>query len=191
MGLNTRRLTGAKMDQELRAAANDVFLRLRRARRRLVLAESCSGGLVAAALVGVPGISEWLCGSAVTYRDDTKHRWLGVSQAALSDPAVTAVSEFVACQMASGVLQSTPEADLAVVTTGHLGPGAPAGQDGLVFLGVANRSGTQVASRAERHILTSPEPTSPADAEGRQRRQREAALLALRCVVRELDAKTA
>lgn len=179
------------MDQELRAAANEVFVRLRAKRRRLVLAESCSGGLVAAALVGVPGISEWLCGSAVTYRDDTKHCWLGVSQAALGDPAVTAVSDFVACQMSGGVLQGTPEADLAVVTTGHLGPGAPAGQDGLVFLGIAHRRETQVASRAERHALTSPEPTSPADAEGRQRRQREAALLALRCVVRELDAITA
>jgi len=174
------------MDEELMAAASEVFRLLRETRQRLVLAESCSGGLVAAALVGVPGISEWLCGSAVTYRDKTKHGWLGVAQEALDDPRVTAVSEIVARQMAVGALQRTPEADLAVTTTGHLGPGAPAGQDGLVFLGVATRRETQITSRAERHTLVSPEPASSTDSEGRQRRQREAALLALRCVAHAL-----
>ena len=176
------------MDSELMQAASDVADLLARTQTRMVLAESCSGGLVAAALVGVPGISDWLCGSAVTYRDDTKHRWLGVSQSALDDPAITAVSEIVACQMAGGVLQSTPEADLAVVTTGHLGPGA--GElDGVVFLGVATRDEAQIRVEAERHNLVSPEPAGRQDREGRQRRQRETTLLALRCVIRALGAR--
>ena len=105
---------------------------------KVVFAESCTGGLVSAALARVPGISDFLCGSAVTYRLDTKAKWLGVSEALLLDPGP--VSEAVARAMAHGVLVHTPEADIAASITGHLGPNAPDGQDGLVFIGVACRS---------------------------------------------------
>ena len=50
----------------------------RRRANALVLAESCTGGLAAAALATIPGISRWFCGSAVTYRDQTKIDWLAV-----------------------------------------------------------------------------------------------------------------
>ncbi len=109
---------------------------------RVVFAESCTAGLVSASLAGVPGISAWLCGSAVTYREAEKQDWLGVSADDLRK--FTAVSEPVARQMAVGVLSRTAEAQYAASITGHLGPDAPPGFDGVVFIGVARRLGDTV-----------------------------------------------
>lgn len=170
------------VDPGLLNAAAEVAALLQESKVRLVLAESCTGGLVAAALVGIPGISDWFSGSAVVYRDDTKHRWLGVSETDLADPAITAVSDCVARQMAEGVLRETPEANWSVSTTGHLGPGVPSSVDGLVFVAAARRNGERIVSRAEQMRLTSPSPTGPADHAGRAARQREAALFAMRVI---------
>ncbi len=104
---------------------------------RVVLAESCTAGLVSATLARVPGISAYLCGSAVTYRNRTKKDWLGISSSLLADPGP--VSELAARQMAQGVLRLTPEADIALSVTGHLGPNAPREFDGLVYVGWARR----------------------------------------------------
>lgn len=106
---------------------------------RVVFAESCTAGLVSAALSRIPGISSWHCGSAVTYRNDTKHQWLGVSEELLYPPGPGPVSEAVARAMALGVLEKTPEAQIAASVTGHLGPNAPIEQDGEVWLAVASR----------------------------------------------------
>lgn len=170
------------MDSELLNAAVEVAALLKASRRRLVLAESCTGGLVAASLVGIAGISDWLSGSAVVYRDGTKCRWLDVSETDLADPAITAVSDVVARQMAEGVLRKTPEADWGLSTTGHLGPGASSSMDGLVFFGTAQREGERIVSRAEQVRLVSPTPAGPTDHAGRAARQREAALMAMRAV---------
>lgn len=137
---------------------------------RVVFAESCTAGLVSASLAKVPGISEHHCGSAVTYRNDSKHRWLGVSAELLQRPGP--VSNIVACQMAEGILRRTPEADWAAAVTGHLGPNAPQRLDGVVYVGIARRGGASRGKRskivvdAAKHRLTS---------EGRDARQREAA----------------
>ncbi len=119
--------------------AHEVARKLADSRVRIVFAESCTCGMIACELGKVPGVSAWLCGSAVTYRDDTKVLWLGVNQSDIDRS--TAVSDPVARQMAEGVLSNTPEADLAFSTTGHFGPAAPAGLDGVVFVGVAKRVG--------------------------------------------------
>ncbi|MEM9589223.1 MAG: nicotinamide-nucleotide amidohydrolase family protein [Planctomycetota bacterium] len=105
---------------------------------RFVVAESCTAGLVASTLGRVPGISQALCGSAVTYRNDTKIEWLSVSTASIQRH--TAVSDVVAVEMARGVLAKTPEASLAAAITGHLGPDAPQGMDGRAYIAIANRS---------------------------------------------------
>lgn len=104
---------------------------------RIVLAESCTAGLAAASLAQIPGISDWLCGSAVTYREATKQAWLDVSASDLRD--YSAVSEPVAVQMALGVLNLTAEADVSGSITGHLGPGAPPELDGVIYVAVARR----------------------------------------------------
>ncbi len=107
-------------------------------KRRIVFAESCTGGLVSNALTRIAGISEWLCGSAVVYRIETKAEWLGIGRDVLQKPGP--VSRVVATLMAEGVLAKTPEADLAASVTGHLGPNAPARQDGLIYVGLSRRS---------------------------------------------------
>ncbi len=88
--------------------------------QRIVLAESCTAGMVSAALGMIPGISNHLCGSSVTYREETKMRWLGISADLLQ--AKSAVSREVTEAMAVAVLQRTPEAHCSAAITGHLGP---------------------------------------------------------------------
>ena len=104
--------------------------------QQLVLAESCTAGLAASRLGGVPGISRNFCGSSVVYQEGTKQDWLDISESLLESEG--AVSEPVARQMALNSLQQTGTATLATSITGHLGPGAPAELDGQVFVGVAH-----------------------------------------------------
>lgn len=129
------------MPANLKELARRLAETLRRCRCRVVFAESCTGGLVSAALAQVPGISEFHCGSAVVYRLNTKTRWLGVSADLLVSPGP--VSEIVARDMVAGVLLKTPEADWSAAITGHLGPHAPDGMDGLVYIGIARRDPQQ------------------------------------------------
>jgi nicotinamide-nucleotide amidase len=125
-------------DRELTALAGRVVGQLRARRTQIVLAESCTGGLAAATLARIPGVSEVLCGSAVVYQVETKARWLQVSRELLDHPGP--VSREVAAAMAAGVLTSTPRADVSAAVTGHLGPGAPPAQDGLAYLAFAVRA---------------------------------------------------
>ena len=124
--------------------AAEVVDHLRRRRIVLALAESCTGGAVAATLTAVPGVSDVFAGSFVTYRDDSKRRWVGVDAEAIE--AETSVSASVAHMMARGALRQTPEATKAISITGHLGPNAPAEQDGVAFIGIA-RGGNKVDVR--------------------------------------------
>jgi len=120
------------------SAARRVARLLRQTNRKIVFAESCTGGLVSGALTKIPGISNFHCGGVVVYRNETKQAYLGIPAALLKDPGP--VSPEVAEIMATKVLQRTPEADLAAAVTGHLGPNAPAKLDGLVFIAVARRA---------------------------------------------------
>jgi PncC family amidohydrolase len=125
---------------------------------RIVLAESCTAGLVSAALGAIPGISAYLCGSAVTYREPTKTAWLGVSAAEIAQS--TAVSEPVTRQMALGVLERTPEADFSAAITGHLGPDASADADGTIYIAIAQRkpNGPQLISVNQRKLAATDRP---------------------------------
>ncbi|MDP7204714.1 MAG: CinA family protein, partial [Pirellulaceae bacterium] len=105
--------------------------------QQLVLAESCTAGLAASRLGGMPGISRHFCGSSVVYQEGTKQDWLDISASLLESQG--AVSEPIARQMALNALQQTGTATLSASITGHLGPGAPAELDGQVFVGVAYR----------------------------------------------------
>ncbi|WP_339728672.1 nicotinamide-nucleotide amidohydrolase family protein [uncultured Gimesia sp.] len=115
--------------------------------QRLVIAESCTGGLVATLLTSLPGISEYFCGSAVVYRWDTKMKWLGVQPETLEK--YTDVSVETAREMALGVLRQTPEASVAASITGHLGPDAPRQQDGMICIAVAFRTASGLDSPPE------------------------------------------
>ncbi len=88
-------------------------------RSRLITAESCTGGMVAAELTSRPGSSEWFEGALVTYRLSAKRRLLGVPAAMLE--RYGAVSEPVARAMAEGALRVS-DADVSVAITGIAGP---------------------------------------------------------------------
>jgi competence/damage-inducible protein CinA-like protein len=87
--------------------------------RRLALAESCSGGLLAARITDLPGASGYMVGGVVSYSNEAKAGLLGVDPALIA--AKGAVSPEVAEQMARGALERFG-ADVAVSTTGIAGP---------------------------------------------------------------------
>ena len=106
-------------------------------------AESCTGGLVAARLVNYPGISAALGEAHVTYANEAKIRYCGVSPQTLA--AHGAVSEETAREMALG-LRARSGADIALATTGIAGPGGGTKEKpvGLVYVACADRHGVLV-----------------------------------------------
>lgn len=165
--------------------ARDVLSLLERHQDRIVCAESCTAGLVSATLAAIPGASKFLCGSAVVYRNATKTHWLHVPAELLDDPARGDVCHETAVRMAEGVLAATPEATIAVSITGHLGPQAPEGLDGVAFIGWAWRENfSRTAGSTARPIqLTSPVPAPPHEVELRVARQLEAMRQVLQTVI--------
>ncbi len=118
-----------------------ALLDLCRSRRLLIAtAESCTGGLVAAALTEVPGSSDVVERGFVTYSNAAKEAMLGVPAATLERHG--AVSRETAEAMAKGALAHAP-ADLAVSITGVAGPGGGSREKpvGLVHFAAASRSG--------------------------------------------------
>ena len=105
---------------ELVALATTVIEKNRAAGRRITVAESCTGGLVAAALTEVPGSSDVFDCGFNTYSNDAKQKMLGVSSDLLE--TFGAVSIAVAWEMAQGALKHS-DCDVAVAITGVAGPG--------------------------------------------------------------------
>jgi nicotinamide-nucleotide amidase len=133
---------------------------------RLVCAESCTAGLVAATLAKWPGISSWLCGSLVVYQTDIKHQWLGIEPDLLNDPSIGPVSKPVTGLLSIKALEKTPQATLSVAVTGHLGPGAPEELDGCVFVALAQRSADGSLLGSERSQIVVEQMFRLKDAEG-------------------------
>ena len=122
----------------------EVIRLLRESRKRIVLAESCTGGAVAANFTMVPGVSEVFCGSMVVYRNDSKTQWLGLDPAMLADPEIGPVSPQTSELLARQVLAHTPEADFALAITGHFGPDAPVHLNRRIFIALVRREDFQV-----------------------------------------------
>ncbi len=101
----------------------------------IATAESCTGGMVAAALTDIPGSSAVVDRGFVTYTNEAKQDMLGVKGETLD--AFGAVSEQVAAEMAEGALQRS-KAHLAVSITGIAGPGGSEHKpEGRVCFGLA------------------------------------------------------
>jgi nicotinamide-nucleotide amidase len=108
------------MDPELLAAAARVLDANRAAGRTIAAAESCTGGLVMAALTEIAGASDVVERGFVTYSNEAKMESIGVNQDILE--TFGAVSIAVAWAMAQGALKHS-HADVAVAITGIAGPG--------------------------------------------------------------------
>lgn len=126
-----------------RSPAQTLVGHLKSGKKTLALAESCTCGMAAALIGGVPGASTVFCGSVVTYRPSAKGQWLGVSEDVIT--RCTAESPETTQAMASGLLATTTEADFAAAITGHLGPDAPPDKDGIVYVALFSRTATQNA----------------------------------------------
>jgi len=123
---------------------------LRRRGWHLASAESCTGGLIAAACTAVAGSSDWFECGYVSYSNAAKSAMLGVDPALIRDHG--AVSEAVARAMAQGALERAG-VELGVAVTGIAGPGGatPGKPVGTVWLALAWRGADgQVHGRAER-----------------------------------------
>ncbi len=112
----------------------------------LATAESCTGGLVSAAITDVPGASETFLGGIVAYANEVKIEVLGVEPGLLAQYG--AVSEEAARAMAEGA-RTLSGADLAVAITGIAGPrgGTAEKPVGLVWFAVASEGGTVAETR--------------------------------------------
>jgi len=108
--------------------------------QRIVTAESCTGGLIAALLTEIPGSSDVVERGFFTYSNDAKMQMLGVPANLIA--AHGAFSETVARAMAEGALRAS-RADIAVSATGVAGPGggSEAKPVGLVHLAAARKGG--------------------------------------------------
>ncbi len=125
------------------SGAARVLARARAAGVMIATAESCTGGMVAAALTAIPGASEVFERGFVTYSNAAKREMLGVRAQTLT--AHGAVSEQVAREMAEGALARS-QADLAVAITGIAGPGGSGVKpEGRVCFGLA-RAGRDTRS---------------------------------------------
>ncbi|WP_328916542.1 MULTISPECIES: CinA family protein [unclassified Streptomyces] len=126
------------------SAAADVLRLLDERGATVAVAESLTGGLVAAELASVPGASRTFRGSVTAYATALKHELLGVDASLLA--ARGAVDAQVAREMAEGV-RDRLGADWGASTTGVAGPDPQDGQPvGTVYVAVAGPDGTVVSS---------------------------------------------
>ena len=112
-----------------------IIKKLTKEGQTISFAESCTGGRIAAAFTAISGASEVLHGACVTYSNDIKHQWLGVTQEVLDNQG--AVSEPCVAQMLEGI-QIMTKSDYAIAVSGIAGPtgGTEFKPVGTVYIGV-------------------------------------------------------
>jgi PncC family amidohydrolase len=130
-------------DDPLATLAEQLQATCLASRATVSLAESCTGGLVAAALTAVPGSSGYFLGGVVSYADEAKRDLLGV------DPTVLAAHGAVSAQVARAMAEGARRrfgATIAASVTGIAGPdgGSPEKPVGLTYVGVADEEGVDV-----------------------------------------------
>lgn len=136
-------------DHELREAAEHALAACRKKGLRIVTAESCTGGLISAALTAISGSSDVVDRAFITYSNEAKREMIGVPWDAILGHG--AVSEYVARAMANGALARS-NADIAVSVTGVAGPGGGTAEKpvGLVHFGAVRVGHEPIA---ERHVF--------------------------------------
>ncbi|HEY1371830.1 MAG TPA: competence/damage-inducible protein A [Candidatus Binatia bacterium] len=137
-----RQILGAHVYAEGDVTLEEIVGQLLRQKGwKLAVAESCTGGAIAARITRIAGSSDYFTTSVVSYSNESKVGLLGVKQATLD--AHGAVSRETAIEMAEGALRAGA-ADIALSTTGVAGPGggSEAKPVGTVWIGLAQRGGS-------------------------------------------------
>ena len=137
-------MTDAEATPARLAQLDALAAALRRRGARIATAESCTGGLIAAACTALAGSSDWFERGFVTYSNEAKTELIGVPPALIAQHG--AVSEPVARAMAAGALAHS-RAQFAVAVTGIAGPGGavPGKPVGTVWWALARRAGEGAA----------------------------------------------
>lgn len=143
-------MSDAASSRAIDALVRELADALRARRWRLATAESCTGGLVAAACTELAGSSDWFERGVVSYSNDAKRDLLGVPAPLIT--AHGAVSDAVARAMVEGMLRRS-NADVALAVTGIAGPtgGSADKPVGTVWFGFGERaSDGSITTHAER-----------------------------------------
>jgi len=121
--------------KNIRKLTEKIIHELTKKGQTISFAESCTGGRIAAAFTAISGASEVLHGACVTYSNDIKHQWLGVSNEILENYG--AVSEPCVAQMLEGIQKMTGS-DYAIAVSGIAGPtgGTEFKPVGTVYIGI-------------------------------------------------------
>ena len=161
------------LPDQLVEKAREVVEANRKLGRRIAVAESCTGGLVSAAITEIPGSSEVFEAGFVTYSNAAKIAELNVGQELVE--TFGAVSVATAWAMARGALE-TSEADVAVAITGIAGPGggSPSKPVGTVVFARAERGGDPAKIVADQKLF---------EDQGRSGVRLQAALCALELLI--------
>lgn len=139
--LEVKKILGAHVyGRNEETLAQVLGMQLSAQQKTIAFAESCTGGLASSLMTDIPGSSEYLRGSVVTYSNEAKQNLIHVSKTSLN--RYGAVSAQVACEMAQGV-RDLLETDVGVGITGLAGPGGAtkAKPVGLVYMAVATADG--------------------------------------------------
>ena len=123
------------MTHDISSLATELLERCRALGLQLTTAESCTGGMISAALTDVAGSSDVFERGFVTYSNAAKSELLGVPLEVIDMHG--AVSDEVACRMADGAVAAA-RAELSIAVTGVAGPGASETKpEGLVWIAIA------------------------------------------------------
>lgn len=138
-----------ELPADLLSLAKDVLAAAKSRNKRIVTAESCTGGLLAGCLTATPGSSAVVDCGFITYSNESKTQLLGVPSDAIKD--LGAVSDVVASAMAEGALAQA-NANIAVSITGIAGPdgGTKEKPVGLVYMALAQ---TNEDAQVKRYVF--------------------------------------
>ncbi len=144
------------LPDDLVAKAREVVEANRQAGRRITVAESCTGGLVSAAITEIPGSSEVFVAGFITYSNEAKIARLGVSPDVID--TFGAVSVATAWAMAQGALHAL-DVDVAVSITGIAGPdgGTPSKPVGTVVFAKALKGQSPEEASADSRLFDADE----------------------------------
>jgi nicotinamide-nucleotide amidase len=129
--------------ENIRPLTEKIIHKLTSKQQTLTLAESCTGGRIAAEFTAVPGASKVLHGTVVTYSNEIKHQWLGVSFETLKHYG--AVSPSCVEEMLDGV-KNLAGSDHAIAVSGIAGPegGTELKPVGTVYIGIATLTSKKI-----------------------------------------------